>query len=1570
MEQKIPSNDLEKNPTKKQFVYVTVKSPQCSVENVVLVSFHTGYIFIQTDKPIYTPGSTVLYRIYTMTPNLRPVSKPVIIEFLTPNNVIVKKDVIQQNSKTGIISFSYKLTDLVSLGLWTISAKFEDTLIHNYTTQFEIKEYVLPSFEVKVISSQKFLYINDKDLEVKIEANYLYGEPVNGKAFVLFGVKRNDEKKSLSDTLRRIAISDGKGSATLQRKDLVKYFEKEEDLLEWSLYVAVTVITDSGSDLVETELENIHIVTTPYKILYTKTSKYFKPGLPFNLMVFVTNPDGSPAHRIPIVANPGNAKGITQEDGTIQLTLNTPSDQNQLKITVSTTDENLKKDQQASATMVASAYRPIGGNYLHLSVTGGELNLGQNAVISFNIRNIVPTVQNQINQFNYVIMNKGRIMSVGTQKREKDQSLVTMIQTITEEFIPSFRILAYYTVFTGAGREIVADSIWINVADSCMGTLVIKGERDKDNTVQHPGASMKLKLEADHNAAVGLVAVDKGVYVINNKLKISQSKIWDSVERYDIGCTPGSGADALGVFFDAGLALQTTFKMFTPQRSVPLCEPTLKRRRRSSALLIQEQDRKASQYIEQEKKCCQDGMLDNPMGHSCERRTRHISEGQKCIDAFLDCCKHITKQKELERQLKENDEIARSDEDTEYIEDSEIISRTQFPESWLWKIEIMHEKPDVKGISTKSINLFLKDSITTWEVLAVSLSDNKGICVSKPHNIQVMMNFFIDLRLPYSVVRNEQVEIRAILYNYGTSEVKVRVDWTYNENFCSFSTAKKKYRQEYKIQPSTSVAATFVIVPLTLGEHDIEVKAAGQFVSDGVKKKLKVVPEGRRLTIALKSVTLEPEGKDGGQEELIKAVDPKNIVPDTKVDTIITLQGSPISEMVDKSIDGINLNHLILTPFGCGEQNMMSTTCPLIATHYLDFSNQWERVGAQRREEAIEFISRGIQRQSAYAQAGPSYSANVKIRASTWLTAYVVKVFSLASTLVYVDKNSICNSVKWLILNKQNPDGEFREDSPVFVQIMAGGITRGAAEVDSSLTAFVLIAMLTSAEFCNDKVGVLPGSITKAKQYLKDHYQSLKQPYSIAITSYALAKADDLKDINKLMSASTDNNQWNVLASKFLSLEATSYALLTLLKLKEFATAGPLVKWITEQRYHGTVLGSTQSTIMQFEALAQYMIDVPTFKDLNMDISFKLPGRSQSTTVRLNLNNAMLARSEQTSELGDFIVTAKGKGQGTLTVLSVYYALETEKEKKCNNFDLSVTIKDEPDAKRPEGAKSTISMTICTRFLQNQDAGMTILDISMMTGYAADINELNKLSRGVDRYISNFEINKDAFDKGTLILYLDQVSHTEEDCLKFNLHQYFEVGLIQPGSVTVYDYYSPENRCTKFYHLEEGSKLLGKICKGDVCRCAEENCFMQQQLEEVTDRERLNKACEPGVDYVFKATLTSIENTDNYDNNVMTIKTIIKVGTEIVAVNTKRNFINHSKCRKVLNLAIGKDYLIWGVNKDLWNIGSSGYSYMITKDTWIEMWPNEQDCQKSENAELCDELENFTEELEIRGCDQ
>ena len=65
----------------------------------------------------------------------------------------------------------------------------------------------------------------------------------------------------------------------------------------------------------------------------------------------------------------------------------------------------------------------------------------------------------------------------------------------------------------------------------------------------------------------------------------------------------------------------------------------------------------------------------------------------------------------------------------------------------------------------------------------------------------------------------------------------------YNPVFCSLATAKKRHQQTITIPARSSVAVPYVIVPLRVGLHEVEVKAAvyNHFISDGVKKTLKVV---------------------------------------------------------------------------------------------------------------------------------------------------------------------------------------------------------------------------------------------------------------------------------------------------------------------------------------------------------------------------------------------------------------------------------------------------------------------------------------------------------------------------------------------------------------------------------------------------------------------------------------------------------------------------------------------------------------------------------------------------------
>ncbi|KAG6924721.1 hypothetical protein G0U57_016637, partial [Chelydra serpentina] len=873
-------------------------------------------------------------------------------------------------------------------------------------------------------------------------------------------------------------------------------FANLNELVGHSLYVSVTVLTESGSDMVEAERTGINIVTSPYQIHFTKTPKYFKPGMPFELTVYVTNPDGSPAPHVQVEVEGFQSARSTQRDGTAKLIINMPRDRVQVPITVKTAHPNLPANRQASKSMVAEAYQSQGGsqNYLHLAVTASELKPGDNLLVNFHLKTNNPAVLNQIQYFTYIILNKGTIIHVGRQARQAGQNLVTMSLTITPDLIPSFRIVAYYQV---GNSEIVADSVWLDIKDTCMGTLVVKGATNEDRRIHEPGTPMKLKLEGDPRAYVGLVAVDKGVYVLNKKHKITQSKIWDSVEKSDIGCTAGSGKNNLGVFTDAGLALETSNRISTAQRTDPECPQPAKRRRRS-VQLIEYKANKMSDYQDRKlKKCCEDGMYENPMEHSCEKRAEYILDMDECKKTYLDCCNYIkTIRDKLQREL--HLQLARSDLDEDFMSEEDITSRSHFPESWLWQVEQLTDRPNELGISSKMMPIFLKDSITTWEVLAVSLSETKGICVAEPYEIKVMKDFFIDLRLPYSVVRNEQVEIRAILYNYREQTITVRLELLHNPVFCSASTSTAKFRQILDIKAKSSLAVPLVIVPLQLGSHDIEVKAAvwDSFVTDGVKKKLKVVPEEMRMTKTITPLLLDPSTKGAGgvQEVKVKAAHIDDMVPDTESVTKVSIQGNPVTIIVENSIDGANLKHLIVTPSGSGEENMILMTLPVIATIYLDSTEQWERIGVERRAEAIKLIMQGYTQQMVYKKTDFSYAAFKDRPASTWLTAYVVKVFAMTKKLVSFENQVICGAMEWLILEKQKLDGVFQEDAPVIHGEMVGGYK--GAEPDVSLTAFVLIALEEAKDICKDQVNSLEGSISKAADYLAQRYQSLTRPYT------------------------------------------------------------------------------------------------------------------------------------------------------------------------------------------------------------------------------------------------------------------------------------------------------------------------------------------------------------------------------------------------------------------------------------------------------------------------------------------
>ncbi|XP_051560215.1 complement C3-like [Myxocyprinus asiaticus] len=1555
---KIPGdkNFFSDDPLQKQYVYLQAHFPSNVLEKVVIVSFQSGYIFLQTDKPLYTPASTVNYRIFSLTPDQHPLEGSAIsIDITNPQGITLQRDTSLPIG--GIRTGTFAIPEIASSGVWKLIARYTNTPQKNFTTEFEIMEYVLPSFEVKLDLNKPFFYVNEDSLKVDISAKYLFGNKVKGAAFVVFGVIDNERKISIAASLQRVKIFNGEGKAELTSQMIKGTFPDINQLVGKSIYITASVLTETGSEMVEAHMRGIQIVTSPYTIFFKRTPRYFKPGMSFDVSVYVTNPDQTPAKNVEVEVNPGAVRGRTKANGIAKVTINSQGGTATLEITVKTKDPQLKDEQQAVKKMTAQAYKPNGGsnNYLHIGIDAAELEIGDQMKVNLNLGRS-PGVQNQ--DFTYMILSKGRIVKADRFKRE-GQALVTLSLPVTKDMVPSFRFVAFYHV---GSSEMVSDSVWVDVKDTCMGKLKVEV---KDPTQYGPGEEFSLKITGDPEAKVGLVAVDKGVYVLNDKNRLTQTKIWDVIEKHDTGCTAGSGKDSMGVFYDAGLMFESNSAGGTNTRTVHECAAPSKRKRRAESLL-QVTTTLAGKYSGELKKCCVDGMQDNELGYNCERRATYIVDVDECVQAFLYCCKEISKHKTFSAE--EELILARSEED-DFDENAEdVLIRTQFPESWLWEEIKLPACPANQLCDETSFlreGLYLKHSITTWEITAIGLSKTLGICVANPYEITVKKDFFIDLRMPYSAVRNEQLEIKAILHNYSNQNLKVRVQFKTSEGICSSAVKNNKDKKTVNVGAMSSTTVPLVIIPMELKEQWIEGFAFSSNRNDMIRKNLKVVSEGVLTEVEQAVVAINPsEHPDGLQRVSMRSDIPARKVPNTPASTYISVRGEEITRTVEQAIKGDFMGELIVQPSGCGEQTMIYMTLPLIATHYLDSTNQWDAVGMNRRDEAIKHINTGYKLELTYRKSDGSYSVWVHTPSSTWLTAYVAKVFTMASDLVVIEENVICSALSWIVKNKQQADGTFKEDAPVYHSEMVGDV-RGK-DADASLTAFILIALQEGSMICARSVSNLQSSIDKAVSYLMLRVHSLTNPYAVAMTSYALANVGKLDKVI-LMSHSTQSKDgllWQVPGQRHHSLEATSYALLALVKAKDFESAGLAVRWLGKQQTRYGGYGTTQATVMVFQAVAEYHIQVKK-ADINLNLDLSVQERTGRTKWTITNSNSHISRTDKFDITKSFNITAQGTGVATLSVFSLYYALPDEKDNVCNMFDLSVQM-EKQRAVSYDGATASYQLTIEYIFKSpTRSSTMSILDVGLLTGFKVDERDLLKLSTGKDKYIQSFELDKELSERGSLIIYVDKVSHTEKDRIVFRIHEINKVGMLQPGAVTVYEYNAPDKRCVKFYHPNKNG-ALSRLCSDEVCQCAEELCSMQNNTE-IDEQKRDDKACSHEVEYVYKAMVMDMELSLHADIYNMSIEQVLKEGSDPAVEGKIRSFLAHPNCREYLKFVKGKSYLIMGQTKTLPRIGGR-LRYNFGEETWIEYWPTQKEGQMAQYRKTFIGITTLANKLSTFGC--
>ncbi len=689
--------------------------------------------------------------------------------------------------------------------------------------------------------------------------------------------------------------------------------------------------------------------------------------------------------------------------------------------------------------------------------------------------------------------------------------------------------------------------------------------------------------------------------------------------------------------------------------------------------------------------------------------------------------------------------------------------RQFFPETWLW------EEISVDADGKISIPITVPDTITTWMLHAVAISKDTGLGMAED-TLVAFQPFFLKVDLPYSAIRGEEFPVKVAVYNYleQSQEVLVEIE---EEGWFELLDENAK---TVTIDANDIGGVEFMIRPEGLGINEFKITARSTEAADAVIKTLLVQPEGVPREFV---------------ENLVLSEDNTHIL-DTSIPEFAIADSGRVyialtSSLLTQTIEG--LEGLIQMPFGCGEQNMIVFAPDVYITKYLQESGQ---IKPEIMAKAEKLMITGYQRELTYRRSDGSFSAfgQSDEEGSLWLTSFVLKSFAEARDLIYIDDTVLQEAADWL-KSHQNSDGSFEPIGFVHHQEMLGGLNGKDA-----MTAYTAIALMEYGENT---------SAAKAIEYLEGILDDMDDPYTLAITAYALELAGSDSSDNAyrmLMELAIENENglyWgggavitDVIGNEDIApghpmphnqsavIETTAYATLALVEHGDAFNASQAAKWIVSQRNAYGGFGSTQDTVMALQALTQY--STGTRADVDLTITIETSG--SSIEKRITPENFDILQIIEVPINDRVEITTEGKGEAVAQMVRRFNLPQAEAGEDILkiNVDYDTTEVEVNDL-------VTVSVELEFNPPQQMEAGMVVVDISMPTGFTPVTESIADVAES-EKKIKRYEI---AGRK--VIFYIENMLLGDSLSFSFKVQAMFPVKAKGVTSL-VYSYYQPDIR--------------------------------------------------------------------------------------------------------------------------------------------------------------------------------
>ena len=706
----------------------------------------------RTDKPIYKPGQTVHIRVMTLDAGLKPWPSSATIEVQDAKGIkVFKKEVATDDY--GMTTVDLPLSTEPNLGVWKLTA-----LAGDRRTQLDVRveEYVLPKYEVTVDTERQWV-LADEPIEGTVRGEYSFGKPVVGEVEIVASRYVGEWE----EYARFIAPIDGETAFELPAVGYVAGVPQAGG--QGNVTIDVT-IREKGTGYEEKTTQLFTVAAAPVVLKVVPESRVFKPGLEMGYLVVAQTPDGSPVDKLV------GAKFTYLDKNFDSLMLRlvdfpTTNGTAVLRDTAPAGAISMMLEVVGAPPLVLRAGHSPAGHFIHLEqVTEGDIEVGD--TVHFKVSST-----REARNFYYEVLSRGAVLF-------SDFSASSDIQiTASHMMAPSSRLLVYQIL---PNNEIAADYLPFSVKASYPQQVQVEFSEDE----VRPGSAVDINIQTQSESRVGLVAVDKSVFILaENRLNLQQvfnelEKLYlePQVELHDARFIDPWLVDvetrgALETFEDAGTVVITNKEV--------------------------------------------------PSGEEFERERVEVAEAMMMRAAVADGSLPVPAAAP----------VPAAGASKALVEVQRV--RQFFPETWLWQ----DVTTDASGSATVPVEA--PDSITTWMLRAVGMSKEHGLGIGQDQ-LRVFQPFFLTVDLPYSAMRGEELPVKVALFNYLDTTQEIFVGIEESEAFDLLDEQSKSVT----IDANDIGGLEFSVSLKQLGSTPVKITARSTDAADAVIKELLVEPEG------------------------------------------------------------------------------------------------------------------------------------------------------------------------------------------------------------------------------------------------------------------------------------------------------------------------------------------------------------------------------------------------------------------------------------------------------------------------------------------------------------------------------------------------------------------------------------------------------------------------------------------------------------------------------------------------------------------------------------------------------